>query len=422
MDNRLTPAQEKTVKRNFLLVIVITMFTSVIITVCGTGTADVYVYAYLQKLGFSASGIGVLSSVGQIGCFAGCILFVNYNTYRKNAITVYTICRLALILVPLYLLLTARADVRSFLFIAVLLVIKFVQQLGQSLHNIANTTMKRRILPVERIVKVEGLSNILNSGLNVLLSAGFAMVIAALAFPDSYLLIFGIAIAAAVIAMILQTRYTPVFSHETPELTNETFFASIRRLSKDPIMRALILPSILRSFSVCFAFISVIAAKRFGDDFVQPGIITAVTQLGTVLGTIALVRLSKRFPIGKLIRVGAIIGYAFLLVMCLTTSTVLFYAALFLAYIGQTQVETGIPIGMQVALPEHLVGAAIGIRMSINSLCQAVTLALMGVMLDSIPPYLCVIAYAIPYVIGVRGFHRAFLIAKQETEIRNAAR
>lgn len=375
--------------------------------------------SFLVHAGLSAAQIGLHGSVGSAAGTVGTLLLMGVADRLRLRVRAFVLCGLASCVDPIVLLalaLLGRGDGLSpTVVLAAIVAVAAVLQTVASLHSMVYAGLIVRLFRQGNLGRVHGASGVLSGAAAIAFGLLVARVLATADAPGGFAVCFAAAVPLLVVAALVNGKLV-----ELPELASShgtgatplVPWSAIRTVFRLPQFRDLLVPNLLRGLlSGVELFAWVVGLKSLDMPAAYIGLAATVQAVsGSILGSAVIGLCSDRWGPGPVVFGGSLLSGGSLAAMVLTRSPEWFLAFFGLLTLGASLVALGVPLGTYRIVPPDLLGAYSGFRRMLVSAAGAVSMPLVGVLLESVgavPVFVAGSAVSLLMGIGYwRGFHR----------------
>lgn len=280
------------------------------------GGAEVFPLLAVTRLGASNTTLGLINSLLALSVLAMAVAAPRMEAVREKKRLLVGVGALArvphLFVVGALLLLGPRSPGLCLGVIAALL---FLKGAAASLQGPPWADLVAETIPPARTGILFGLRAFLSSGLGVFAGFASAAILAHLAFPDSYAVLYGAAFCLVMVSWVAFTQVDEVPEHVTPPGRRPArhYFADLLgALRRDRSYRNLVLYRALRNAGLAAGpFYAVAAAVYHGmDEAAVVGSLIVARRLAGLLGPLAGPLMAHRISHKRVMQMGAVLGCA----------------------------------------------------------------------------------------------------------------
>ena len=386
-----------------------------------TGAGSVFIggpvlQTYLVRAGLTEGQIGIYGSVGALAGAAGLLTLVGVADRVQRRIRTVVICGSIACLGPLVLAglsaLPPERQTAGVVFSAVLLLALLLHPVG-ALKGMVHSSLLVRVIHVRIRGKLIGIGG-LTSGVVVLgLGMLVAQILASMGFPRGFTLCFAVATPLLAAGALSNGKLAELPELKRPGRSGSALpWAAIWEVARLREFRVLLGPNALRGLDtgvVYFAWI--VGLQRLALPATYVGYaVTANAIAGAILGSMAVGLCADRWGPGRVVLGGDVLIATALVGMALTDSPPVFLGFYALSIFGGTLEGTAVPLGTYEIVAPEVMGAFNGARLMLLSAGSAVSMSLVGWLLqscDSLPVF--VAGAALKLVTGIwygHGFRR----------------
>ncbi|MDP6439852.1 MAG: MFS transporter [Candidatus Brocadiia bacterium] len=347
---------------------------------------------YLLYAKLTLTHIGIIGSISGIAGAVGLFALVGVPDRIERRVRAWVILALFPALTPLVLaLLSLRGlDLRTAnLVFWALVAMMLLNAPLESLQSMVMGSVTVRIVHVRVRGRAWGLSGLAAglAGIGFGLLAG--RILATVEPPARFTLCFGLAPAFFIAAALSRLGFRELPELQGPSRSGSAFpWTALRDVWRLKQFRILFVPTLLRGLTSAFPFFAWLVAKeRLNLPDGYAGLVVMVNALGgTILGHMAVGLLADRWGPGWVTFTGYALTAAVLLGLVFTDSGPVFLVLYGVLALGGSLIGVAVPLGTLEIAPPELVGAFNGARLILNAAGAAVSMALVGFLLESLDP------------------------------------
>jgi len=328
------------IQRNIL----ISYISTIAYTLGGSFLNESYIQAYLLQIGMDTMSIGIYGTFSQVAALLGYVLFLIYRPKnRTRYVRNIMIYGLLGCIMPLALIGSAYVRFASLLLYAGV----SVYQITMAMKSVCEFSAMPMLYPRERYGRISAKCGMIGSALAAVLSAVSAPFISDGSSLMQYLIFFALAFFGLLASALSAKAYTPMESLLTEEET-----VSKRERIAIPEMLKILFPHFLRGVATaCFYYFVAVSFSSVTLSAIGQSIFITVGVLSTMAACGVFMKLQDRFRTGPIILVSNIIAAASVILTCLNTSEIGFFALYVIYTLTINITAYAIPAGVMYCTP-----------------------------------------------------------------------
>lgn len=364
--------------------------TAAVFTAAGTAlTLGPVFQTFLVKTGLTEGQIGTYGSVAEIAYGVGMLALMGAADRVNRRVRAVVACTLAAALTPAVLLILCLlgAELRTAAVVfASMIALAIIQRPVTSFGVMVNSSLFVRLVHVNIRGRLVGISGFISGVIALTLGLVVAQILVLARFPKGFTICFAVAIPLYIAAALSKGKLSEVPGLQKPGRSGPASpWSAILDVLKTKGFRVLLGPNILRGLSTGFFYFAwIVGLKRLELPIIYTGLATSVYAIGgTILGSMAIGLLADRWGPGRVIFVGNALVVIGLMGLVMTNSPPVFLAFYALLAFGGMLEGAGIPLGCYAIAPPEVIGAFSGARFLLLSAGSAVSMSLVGHLLEA---------------------------------------
>jgi MFS family permease len=363
-----------------------------------TGTTGVVLISgpvlqtFLVEVGLSESQIGIHGSIAAAASAAGMLglMGVPDRIKRRVRALVFFGVFVGLEAVVLAALALLDNDARSpTLVFAAIVAVAIVVQPMNSLVNMVTPAVLVRIVRVKIRGRFIGISGLLIGLAALVMGLAIAQILATVGYPLGYALCFTLAVPLIVGGGLACSPLRESIEVAGPSGRSSAFpWSALREVLRMKEFWLLLAPNVLRGLGASTVFFSwIVGLKRLDLPPAHVGLAATVeAAAGTILGSIIIGLYADRWGAGRLLFASGVLMALALIGMVLTSSSWLFLAFFSVLVLGTSIEGKGVPLATYELVPSTQIGAFNGARLMLLSGSMAISMPLVGKLLEETDP------------------------------------
>ena len=343
---------------------------------------------FLVEVGLTEGQIGIYGSIAAATAAAGllCLMGVADRIRRRvRALVIFSVF-VGLEAVVLATLALLDDDVRTpTLVFAAIVAVAIVVQPMNSLLNMVSPAVLVRVVRVQIRGRYTGFTGLLIGLASLVMGLAIAQILATVGYPLGYALCFAVAVPLLVGGGLAYSRLRESIELDGPPRRNSAFpWSAMGEVLRMREFRLLLAPNVLRGLGAGAVFFSwVVGLKRLDLPPAYAGLAATVeAAAGTILGSIIIGLYTDRWGAGRLLFASGVLMALALVGMVLTSSPLLFLAFFSVLVLGTSLEGKGVPLGTYELVPSTRIGAFNGARLMLLSGSMAISMPLVGQLLE----------------------------------------